>query len=78
METLLLNIVDSLLKPALHSYGLHLILAYKYERGNYFKNIMSYLLDNHLSSLELRQNNMAHSNKFIIEYRKTQNVIFEN
>ncbi len=36
METPLLNIVDSLLEHALHSYGLHLVLAYKYEIGNYF------------------------------------------
>jgi hypothetical protein len=34
METPLLNIVDSLLEHALHSYDLHLVLTYKYEIGN--------------------------------------------
>jgi hypothetical protein len=66
METPLLNIVDSSLGPALQSYGLHIILTYKYERSNYFKNFMFYLLDNHLSYLELRQNNITHSNQCLL------------
>jgi hypothetical protein len=79
METLVLNIVDSSLEPALHSYGLHLILAYKYEKGNYFLKFMSYLLDNHLSSLQLTQNSMAHSYKcLLLNTEKPNKVIFEN
>jgi hypothetical protein len=40
---------------------------------------MSYLLDNHLSSLELKQNNMAHFNKcLLLNTKKPNNVIFEN
>jgi hypothetical protein len=38
----------------LHSYGLHLVSTYKYEIGNYYFYFISYLLDNHLSSLELK------------------------
>jgi hypothetical protein len=36
METLLLNLVDSLFEHVLHSYGLYLVSTYKYEIGNYF------------------------------------------
>jgi len=54
METLSLNIVDSSFEHVLHSYGLHLVSTYKYEIGNYYFYFISYLLDNHLSSLELK------------------------
>jgi hypothetical protein len=53
METLLLNLVDSSFEHVMHSYGFHLVLTYKYEIGNYFFDSISYLLDNHLSSLQL-------------------------
>jgi hypothetical protein len=54
METLSLNFVDSSFEHVLHSYGLHLVSTYKYEIGNYYFYFISYLLDNHLSSLELK------------------------
>jgi hypothetical protein len=60
METLLLNLVDSSFKHVLHSYGLHIVLMYKYDIGDCLFYFISYLLNNHLSFLELRQNNMAH------------------
>jgi len=66
METPSLNLVDSSFEHVLHSYGLHLISTYKYEIDNYFFNSISYLLNNHLSSFELRQNNMAHLNQFLL------------
>ncbi len=49
METPLLNLVDSPFEHILHSYGLHLISAYKYEIGNYFFESIFYLLDKNLS-----------------------------
>jgi hypothetical protein len=60
METPSLNLDDSSFEHVLHSYGLHVVLTYKYGIGNCLFNSISYLLDNHLSSLELRQNNMAY------------------
>jgi hypothetical protein len=60
MEIRLLNLVDSSFEHVLHSYGLHVVSTYKYEISNCLFDFISYLLDNHLSSLELRQNNMAH------------------
>ncbi len=66
METPLLNLVDSSFEHVLHSYGLHLVLMYKYEIGNCFFDSISYLLDNHLSSLQLRQNNMVHLNQRLL------------
>ncbi len=66
METSLLNLVDSSFKHVLHSYGLHLVSTYKYEINNCPFNFISYSLDNHLSSLELRQNNMAHLNQCLL------------
>jgi hypothetical protein len=60
METPLLNIVDSSFEHVLHSYDLHVVSTYKYEIGNCLFYFISYLLNNHLSSLELRQNNMAY------------------
>jgi hypothetical protein len=59
METTLSNLGDSSFEHVLHSYGLHLVSTYKYEVGSY----VFYVLDNHLSSLQLRQNNMAHLNQ---------------
>jgi hypothetical protein len=60
METHLLNLIDSLFEHVLHSYGLHLVSTYKYEMGNFLFDSIFYLLDIHISCLELRQNNMAH------------------
>jgi hypothetical protein len=62
METPSLNLVDLSFEHVLHSYGLHLVSTKKYEIGNCLFDFISYLLDNHLSSLELRQNNMAQLN----------------
>jgi len=62
METPLLNHFDSSFEHVLHSYGLHLVSTYKYEIGNCLFYFLSYLLDNHLLSFKLRQNNMAHLN----------------
>ncbi len=60
METPSLNFVDSSFEHVLHSYGLHVVSTYKYEIGNCIFDFISYLLDNHLSFLELRQNSMAY------------------
>jgi len=60
MKLCLLNLVDSSFEHVLHSYDLHLVSTYKYEIDNYLFDFIFYLLGNHLSSLELRQNNMAH------------------
>jgi hypothetical protein len=54
METFSLNLVDSSFEHVLHSYGLHVVLTYKYEIGNCLFYYISYLFNNHLSSLELR------------------------
>jgi hypothetical protein len=51
-----------IIKHVLHSYGFHLVSTYKYDIGNCLFYFMSYLWNNHLSFLELRQNNMAHLN----------------
>jgi hypothetical protein len=66
METPLLNLVDSLFEHVLHSYGLHLVSTYKYDIGNYLFDSISYLLNNHLSSFQLKQNNMAHLNQCLL------------
>ncbi len=57
----------------MRSYGLHLISTYKYEICNCHFDSITYLLDNHLSSFELKQNNMAHLNQFLLlNIKKTQ------
>jgi hypothetical protein len=57
----------------LHLYGLHLVPTYKYEIGNYLFYSISYFLDNHLSSFELMQINMARLNQcLLLNTRKTQ------
>jgi len=66
METPLLNFVDSSFEHVLHSYGLHLVSTYEYEICNCLFDFIFYLLDNHLSCLKLRQNNMAHLNQFLL------------
>jgi len=66
METLSLNFVDSSFEHVLHSYGFHLVSMYKYEISNYLFNSIFYLFNNHLSSFELRQNNMAHLNQCLL------------
>jgi hypothetical protein len=66
METPSLNFVYSSFEHVLHPYGLHLVSTYKYEIDNFLFDFVSYLLDNHLSSFELRQNNMAHLNRCLL------------
>jgi hypothetical protein len=66
METLSLNFVDSSFEHVLHSYGFHLVSTYKYEINNYLLYYIFYLLNNHLSSFELKQNNMAHLNQCLL------------
>jgi hypothetical protein len=66
METPSINFVDSSFEHVLHSYGLHLVSIYKYEIGNCLFNSIPNLLDNHLSSLELRQNHMTHLNQCLL------------
>jgi len=78
METILSNVKSSF-EHVLHSYGFHLVSTYKYEICNCFFDFIFYLLDNHLSSLQLRQNNMAHLNEcLLLNIEKTNNVIFKN
>jgi hypothetical protein len=73
MEICSLNLVDSSFEHVLHSHGLHLVRTYKYEIRNYFYIFLLYLLDNDLSSLELRQNKMAHLNQcLLLNTKKTQ------
>jgi hypothetical protein len=73
METPLLNIFDSSFEHVLHSNGLHLVLTYKQGIGKNKFEFISNLLDNHLSSLELRQNNIAHLNQcLLLNTKKTQ------
>ncbi len=79
METPLLSLVDSSFEHVLHSYNLHLVLTYKYEISNCLFDSIFYLLDNHLSSLELKQNNIAHLiNVYYWIQKKPNNDIFEN
>jgi hypothetical protein len=66
MKTPLLNLVDSSFEHVMHLYNLHLVLTYKYKIGNYLLDFRFYLLDIHLSSLELKQNNMAHLNQCLL------------
>jgi hypothetical protein len=66
METPSLNIVNSSFEHVLHLYGLHLVSTYKYELGNYIFDFIFDLLDNHLSFLESKQNNMAHLNQCLL------------
>jgi hypothetical protein len=66
MKTPSLNLVDSSFEHVLHSYGLHLLSTHKYEIGYCILYFIFYLLDNHLSSFELKQNNMAHLNQCLL------------
>jgi hypothetical protein len=70
METPLLNLVDSSFEHVLHSCGLHLVSIYKYEIFNCLFDSIFYLLDNHLSCLKLRQNNMAHLNQSLLLFKE--------
>jgi hypothetical protein len=74
-----LNLVDSSFEHVLHSYGLHLVSTYKYELSNWLFNSISYLLDNHLSSFEFRQNNTTHLNQCLLLHTKKvqQSCIWE-
>jgi hypothetical protein len=70
MKRNLSNLVDLSFEHLLHSYGLRLVSKYKCEIGNclFFK-----ILNNHLSSLQLRQNNMANLNECsLLNVEKTQ------
>jgi hypothetical protein len=49
-----LKIVDSSFQHVLHSCGFCLLSTYKYEIGIYIFDYILYLLDNHLSSLQLK------------------------
>jgi len=73
METPLLDLVDSSFEHVLHAYGFHLISTYKYEINNYLFYSIFYLLNNHLSSLGLKQNNIAHLNqRSLLNTKKVQ------
>ncbi len=64
---------------ALHSYGLCLVSMYKCGINNCFSYYISYLLDSHLSSFQLKQNSMAHLNEcLLLNIKKPKNVVFEN
>ncbi len=66
METPSLNLVDSSFEHVLHSYGFYLVSTYKYKIGKFYYYYISYLLDSHLSSFELKQNNTTHLNQFLL------------
>jgi hypothetical protein len=52
---------------------------YKYEIGNCLFDFISYLLNNHLSYFQLKQNNMAHLNEcLLLDTKKFNNVVFKN
>jgi hypothetical protein len=73
METSLLNLVDSSFEHVLYSYGFHLVSKHKYEIANCLFDSISYLLDNHLSSFELKQNSKAILNQcLLLNIEKTQ------
>jgi hypothetical protein len=72
MQTPLLKFVDSSFEHVLHSYNRHLISTYKYEIGKCLFDFISSLLNNHLSSFELEQNNKT----FIIEYKKNPTMLY--
>jgi hypothetical protein len=79
MEAPSLNIVGSSFEHVLHSYGLYLVSTYKYEICNCLFDFISYLLDNHLSSFELKENNMTHLNQcLLLNTKKINNVVFKN
>jgi hypothetical protein len=66
METTLSNLVDSSFEHLFHSYGFCLVSTYKYEICNCLFDFISYLLDNHFSSLQLKQNNLAHLSQCLL------------
>jgi hypothetical protein len=77
MEPPSLNLIDSSFEHVLHSYDLRLISTYKYEIGNCLFDSISYLLDNHLPSLQLRQNSMAHLNRcLLLNTKKIQTMSY--
>jgi hypothetical protein len=79
MEITLSNLVDSSFEHVLHSYGLCLVSTYKYEIRNCFFDFIFCLLDNHLSSFQLKQNNMGHLNEcLLLNKKKPNNVVFKN
>jgi hypothetical protein len=70
---MLSNHVNSSFEHVLHLYGLHLVSTYKYEICNCLFYNISYLLDNHLSSLQLGKNNMTYLNQcLLLNTKKTQ------
>jgi hypothetical protein len=73
MGTTLWKKTYSSFKHVLHSYGFHLVSMYKYEIGNCLFDFIYYLLVNHLSFLQLKQNNMAHlSERLLLNTTKAQ------
>jgi hypothetical protein len=66
METPLVNLINPSFENVLHLYSLHLVPTYKYEIGNCLFYSISYLLENHLSSLELMQINITHLNQCLL------------
>jgi hypothetical protein len=73
METPSLDLLDSSFEHVLHSYGFHLVSTYKYEICNCLFYCISYLLDNHLSSFEMKKNIMAHLNQcLLLNIKKNQ------
>jgi hypothetical protein len=73
MKKTLSNLVNSSFEHVLHSYGLLLVSTYKYEIGNCLFYGIYYLLDNHLSYLQLGKNNMAYLNQcLLLNTKETQ------
>ncbi len=66
METTLSSLIDPSFEHVLDSYGLCLVSTYKYEISNCLFYFVYYLLDNHLSSLQLKQNSVAHLNQCLL------------
>jgi len=66
IETTLSNLVDPSFEHVVDSYGLFLVSTYKYEISNCLFYLIYYLLDNHFSSFQLKQNNMTHLNQCLL------------
>jgi hypothetical protein len=66
MEVFTSNLVNPSFEHVLHSYDFCKISTYKYEVKKYFFDSISYLLNNQLSYLKVRHNNMAHLNQCLL------------
>jgi hypothetical protein len=71
-----LNLVDSSFEHILHWYGRHLVSIWKYEIGKKKLDSRTYLLNNHLSSFELRQNNMVDLNQCLLLNKKNSTISY--